>query len=123
MKKGGSQVLQTEFILRENVLIVRLRGEIDHHEATKLREEWQRYLQNGKSVHVVLNVNDVSFMDSSGIGVVLGRYKEVVSQGGELVICHVNEQINRLFNMAGLFKIIRVEENEQQALLSLGVAS
>src|SRR5690625_3702465 len=117
-ERRNRYVLQSEFTLRENVLIVRLKGEIDHHEATKLRKEWQRYLQSKELNHVILNVQEVSFMDSSGIGVVLGRYKEVVSQGGELVLCHVNDQIDRLFNMAGLYKIIRVEETEQQALLS-----
>lgn len=115
--------LQKEFIMRENVLIVRLDGELDHHEATILREEWQRYLNDEKLKHVILNLDEVTFMDSSGIGVILGRYKEIATKGGELVVCHVNGHIDRLFSMSGLFKIIRVEESEQQALLSLGVAS
>lgn len=115
--------LQKEFLVQENVLIVRLHGELDHHEATLLREDWQRYLNDEKLKHVILNLDGVTFMDSSGIGVVLGRYKEIISKGGELVVCHVNGYIDRLFSMSGLFKIVRVEKSEEQALLSLGVAS
>lgn len=115
--------LQKEFIMRENVLIVRLKGEIDHHEATILRNEFQRYLNDEQLLHVILNLDEVTFMDSSGIGVILGRYKEIVTKGGELVVCNVKGYIDRLFTMSGLFKVIRVEENEEQALLSLGVAS
>jgi len=115
--------LAATFTVRENVLIVRLQGEIDHHEATNLRREWQQYLQDNKVENVILNLAEVNFMDSSGIGVVLGRYKEIISKGGELVICQVTSPVERLFTMAGLYKIIRIEKSEEQALLSLGVAS
>lgn len=111
------------FVKNENVLIVRLSGELDHHAATLFRQKWQENLQSNRIKHVILNFSDVSFMDSSGIGVVLGRYKEIVLHGGELVVCSVNESLQRIFEMAGLYKIIRAETNEKYALLSLGVAA
>lgn len=116
-------MLEKEFILRDNVLVVRLKGEIDHHEATILRNEWQRYLRDENLKHVILNMDAVTFMDSSGIGVILGRYKEVMTKGGEFVVCGVHGYIDRLFSMSGLVKVVRIEENEEDALLSLGVAS
>lgn len=115
--------LKANYVVMENVLVVQLDGEIDHHEAAQLRKEWQQYIQREGVVHVILNLADVHFMDSSGIGVILGRYKEIVAKGGELVVCHVTSPVERLFTMAGLYKIIRVEKSEAQALLSLGVAS
>lgn len=115
--------LTTFFTIRENVLIIRLTGELDHHEATILREAWQNKLHEGTVKHVILNLEEVTFMDSSGIGVLLGRYKEILELGGELVICSVNPSIKRIFEMSGMFKIIRIESDEQFALLSLGVAS
>lgn len=115
--------LTTFFTIRENVLIVRLSGELDHHEATILREAWQNKLREGTVQHVILNLEEVSFMDSSGIGVLLGRYKEIMQLGGELVVCSVNPSIKRIFEMSGMFKIIRLEKDEQFALHSLGVAS
>lgn len=115
--------LTSNFSVRENVLVVRLEGELDHHEAGILREKWQHEITSKKVQHVILNLEDVTFMDSSGIGVLLGRYKEIAQLGGELVVCSIHPSIERLFEMSGLFKIIRLEKNEQFALHSLGVAS
>lgn len=115
--------LRTEFTIKRNVLIIRLHGELDHHEATLLRAAWQERLAEGEVQHVILNLEEVSFMDSSGIGVLLGRYKEILALGGELVVCSVQANVKRIFEMSGLFKIIRLEQNEARALDSLGVAS
>lgn len=115
--------LNTTFDIKEDVLIVRLSGELDHHEAEKLRNEWQHMMYSNGIKHVILNLELVSFMDSSGLGVILGRYKEVLQLGGEMVVCSVTPPVERLFDMSGLFKIVRLEENEQFALSTLGVAS
>ncbi len=115
--------LSCSFITKENVLIIRLNGELDHHEANILREKWQAQLQQNPIQHIVLNVEDLTFMDSSGIGVILGRYKEIIRTGGQMVVCSVHEPIKRIFEMSGLFKILRLESTEEHALLSLGVAS
>ena len=70
-----------------------------------------------------MNLADLSFMDSSGLGVVLGRYKEIKQLGGEMIVCAISPAVKRLFDMSGLFKIIRLEQSEQRALETLGVAS
>lgn len=115
--------LVADFKVKEHVLIVRLSGELDHHEAERLREVWQQKLRDEDVRHVILNLEEMIFMDSSGIGVLLGRYKEIAQAGGELVICRVNSSLKKIFDMSGLFKIIRLEDSEQYALHSLGVAS
>ncbi|MFD2630744.1 anti-sigma F factor antagonist [Oceanobacillus kapialis] len=115
--------LQANFTVKEDVLIVRLSGELDHHEAEGLRNQWKETMYTNAVKHVILNLEAVSFMDSSGLGVVLGRYKEVLQLGGEMVVCSVSPPIKRLFEMSGLFKIVRLEENESFALMTLGVAS
>ncbi|MFC4387714.1 anti-sigma F factor antagonist [Gracilibacillus marinus] len=115
--------LATQFIALENVLVVRLEGELDHHSAAHLKMEWQEQMQKNNSKHVVLNLENLQFMDSSGLGVVLGRYKEVQQIGGEMVVCSISNAVKRLFDLSGLFKIVRLEENEAFALLTLGVAS
>ncbi|MUV39725.1 Anti-sigma F factor antagonist [Lentibacillus sp. JNUCC-1] len=115
--------LRIMFEVREDVLIVRLSGELDHHEAEELREEWKSMIYNNAVQHVILNLEDVTFMDSSGLGVVLGRYKEVSQLGGEMVVCAISSPVKRLFEMSGLFKIVRLEESETGALATLGVAS
>jgi len=110
-------------MVNNQVLIVRLSGELDHHEASIFRNLWQKEIERQSVQHVILNLEGISFMDSSGIGVLLGRYKEITQMGGELVLCSIQEQVKRIFEMSGLFKIIRLEKNEQIALDSLGVAS
>src|SRR5699024_4080443 len=115
--------LTTMFDVKEDVLSVRLSGELDHHEAELLRDKWKDMMYTNSIKHVILNLEFVSFMDSSGLGFVLGRYKEVLQLGGEMVVCSISPSIKRLFDMSGLFKIVRSEESEKFALQSLGVAS
>ncbi|WP_085991978.1 anti-sigma F factor antagonist [Oceanobacillus senegalensis] len=115
--------LQSEFDVKEDVLIVRLSGELDHHEAESLRDKWKDMMYTNPIKHVILNLENIDFMDSSGLGVILGRYKEVLQLGGEMVVCSISPSIKRLFEMSGLFKIVRLESNEAFALETLGVAS
>ncbi|MDV2683345.1 anti-sigma F factor antagonist [Alkalihalophilus lindianensis] len=105
-----------------SVLLVRLEGELDHHTAEKLRKQVEGHLTDANVKHIVLNLKQLSFMDSSGLGVILGRYKQVKANGGEMVVCAISPAVKRLFEMSGLFKIIRLEESEQFALKTLGVA-
>jgi stage II sporulation protein AA (anti-sigma F factor antagonist) len=115
--------LSVDYTTKENVLLIRLSGELDHHAAETLKKEWQATMKANGAKHVILNLESLSFMDSSGLGVILGRYKEVTQLGGEMVVCSISPAVKRLFDMSGLFKIIRLEENEKYALLTLGVAS
>ncbi|MCF6093472.1 anti-sigma F factor antagonist [Microaerobacter geothermalis] len=108
---------------REHVLVVRLSGELDHHTADHLREKVETVIEKEDITHVILSLEELSFMDSSGLGVILGRYKKISQKGGEMVVCSVHPTIYRLFELSGLFKILRIEENEHEALISLGVAS
>lgn len=115
-------MLTVHFEQLQDVLLIRLKGELDHHSAKKLREGTERFLHEKNVKHIVLNLEELTFMDSSGIGVILGRYKEVKSMGGEMVVCSISTPVKRLFEMAGLFKILRLEHRESDALRQLGVA-
>lgn len=107
---------------KDNVLLVRLKGELDHHTAENLREKVSEIIEKNKIHHIVLNLQGLTFMDSSGLGVILGRYKQIQSQGGEMVVCSISPPVKRLFDMSGLFKIIRLVDDEKYALETLGVA-
>lgn len=105
-----------------NVLCIRLTGELDHHTSGELREQVETALYEHSIQHIVLNLEQLRFMDSSGLGVILGRYKHIKNVGGEMVVCAISPSIKRLFEMSGMFKIIRLEKNEAFALRKLGVA-
>ncbi|MFC0473346.1 anti-sigma F factor antagonist [Halalkalibacter kiskunsagensis] len=114
--------LRIDLEKKGSVLLVRLEGELDHHTAEELRGQVEQKLADGKVKHIVLNLELLTFMDSSGLGVILGRYKQVKANGGEMVVCAISSSVKRLFEMSGLFKIIRLEDSEQFALQTLGVA-
>ncbi|GAA0481558.1 anti-sigma F factor antagonist [Virgibacillus sp. MSP4-1] len=115
--------LSVQFESKHQVLLVRLTGELDHHTSEDLKQQWQSEMKKSDIQHVVVNLEDLSFMDSSGLGVMLGRYKEVQELGGEMVVCSISPSVKRLFELSGLFKIVRLEEDEAEALKNLGVAS
>lgn len=108
--------------VKNDVLCIRLSGELDHHTADELRNQVEKALENGSVRHIVLNLEKLMFMDSSGLGVILGRYKQIKQLDGEMVVCAISPPIQRLFDMSGLFKIIRLEPTEEYALQRLGVA-
>ncbi|MBE4910365.1 anti-sigma F factor antagonist [Bacillus luteolus] len=114
--------LAIELEVKNNVLCIRLAGELDHHTAEELRQRVTSKLEENKINHIILNLEKLSFMDSSGLGVILGRYKQIKNNGGEMVVCSISPAVKRLFDMSGLFKIIRLEQDEVFALQTLGVA-
>lgn len=114
--------LRVNLEYRGNVLVVRLEGELDHHTAGQLREAVEDAVEREEVSHVVLSLSGLTFMDSSGIGVILGRYKQISQKNGEMVVCSINPTIERLFELSGLFKILKVEKSETEALHALGVA-
>ncbi|KUP06261.1 anti-sigma F factor antagonist [Bacillus coahuilensis m2-6] len=102
------------------VMVIRLQGELDHHAAEELREKASNMIQDYQVKHIVLNMKQLSFMDSSGLGVILGRYKEIKQHNGEMVVCEVSPAVKRIFELSGLFKIVHLEATEEEALNRLG---
>lgn len=115
--------LQIDLEHRRNVLIVRLQGELDHHTADRVRYKMEDELLRDGVRHVILSLKDLQFMDSSGLGVILGRYKQVRAKGGRMAVCDVNPSVYRLFELSGLFKIVDIHDNERSAITSLEVVS
>ena len=79
-----------------------LRGELDHHSATSLKEKLDSAILSG-----VLDFTAVTLMDSSGIGLLLGRYKLLKKNGGELAVKGLSRQIDTIFRLSGLYRIIK----------------
>jgi len=114
--------LNIDMEIKNNVLCLRLSGELDHHTAEELRKKAAGTIERHQIRHIVLNLEQLSFMDSSGLGVILGRYKQIKQVHGEMVVCAISPAVQRLFDMSGMFKIIGMEPSEEFALQRLGVA-
>ncbi|GIP20175.1 MULTISPECIES: anti-sigma F factor antagonist [Paenibacillus] len=114
--------LHLEMEQRRDTLIVRLQGELDHHTADSVRLQLDEEIARGRCKDLIFSLKSLQFMDSSGLGVILGRYKLIKQKGGRMAICDVNPPVYRLFEMSGLFKIMPVFDDEGAALSELEVA-
>lgn len=96
------------------VLEVTMLGEIDHHSAVNLRtaldEEIVRLCPN----KTVLDLSEIEFMDSSGLGLIMGRYALMQRLGGTLSLKNPNERIVKIFELAGLGRIVCIESEEKE---------
>lgn len=91
----------------DNKLTIRLPKEIDHHKADGIRKEVDKQIvQNGISA-IVFDFKDTTFMDSSGIGLLMGRYKMVNYVGGSVVAVNVSKKIKMLLSFANVEKFIK----------------
>ncbi|MBS3939107.1 MAG: anti-sigma F factor antagonist [Peptococcaceae bacterium] len=111
--------MEIELKYRGNVLVVTLKGELDQHSADRFRDNVEKELDKEIAMHVLFNLSDLTFMDSSGLGVILGRYRRVNSAGGRMAACFVHPSVERLYNMAGLPRIIPSYDSEVHALAAL----
>lgn len=108
-----------EFDHSDEKLIIKLSGELDHHSAEEVRTKIDDRIEKNNSIKVIMDFSNVSFMDSSGIGVVIGRYKKVSMKKGILCIVDAKESVKRVFDLSGLFKIIKLYNNVEEALKSM----
>jgi len=102
--------LETSYIKNEKLLFVEITEEIDHHISDKLRRKIDNEITRYMPRKTILDFNRVSFMDSAGIGLIIGRYKMMNLIGGDLEIVNVSESIKKILEMSGILKIITVKE-------------
>ena len=95
-------------------LTVYLNGEIDHCCAERLRKEIETHLRDRSVQKLLLDFSHVTFMDSSGIGMLIGRYKTMAERGGSVSARGMQPSVSRLFRMAGLHRIIAEQESESE---------
>lgn len=97
----------------EGVLTVRLAGEIDHHRAKALREEIDRALFLYRAPTAIIDLKGVGFMDSAGLGLILGRYTRAKQLGTRLIVTDPEPSVERIFTLAGTEKLITIKKNEE----------
>ncbi|MDD2215189.1 MAG: anti-sigma factor antagonist, partial [Eubacteriales bacterium] len=91
------------FEMIEDILIAVLSGELDHHSSGEIRETIDRTFDTFQAKHLVLSFRGVTFMDSAGVGVVMGRFNKVREKKGRLAVVECSEYINRIFDMAAIY--------------------
>jgi len=102
------------------VLVAAPSGELDHLQAERLRVQIDTAFDRSTCKHILLDMANVSFMDSSGIGMVIGRYKNAEKRGGQLVLANMDSAVARLYEISGLAKIITRAATIDDGLQLLG---
>ena len=105
--------------VKRDILILRLKGELDDVSVVDLRLRISNYIDDYKINHLVLNLQDLSFLDSSGIGFIIGRYHQLRNRYGDINISNVNSRIERIIYVSGLAKICKIRESEDAVLIAL----
>jgi len=106
--------------VHSDTLIARLDGEIDLRVTDDLRRRLERELDHSRARNLILNMSGVTFLDSSGLGVILGRYKRIVSQGGSMALVGVSPAVRRVLEFSGVTRLSRIYESETEALAGIG---
>ena len=91
---------------RDGTVFVRLSGELDHSRAEAVRPELDRLLADPSVRRLVFDFGGLEFMDSSGIGMLIGRYKLIKDRGGSVAVIPGGRRVERMMELSGLYRII-----------------
>lgn len=105
--------------LQGQCLIIYVTEELDHHVVKELRVRSDKLIQAGNVKHIIFDFSAVDFMDSSGIGLIMGRYKKVMFLGGKTAVTGVGKGVDRIFKLSGLYQIIERYETPKEAVENL----
>ena len=110
-KRGG--YYESEY--SGGLLVVRIKGEIDHHSAVEMRGGIDEEILENRPQKLILDLSAVDFMDSSGLGLILGRYSAIKGIGGELLVLNPNAGVMKILKLAGAERMIRIENVDVEA--------
>ena len=106
MLKSGEQVI---FSMQGTAATARLCGEIDHHSAVSIRQELDACICRSRPSVLRMDLSGVNFMDSSGLGLIMGRCALMQRMGGELILCRPTAAVLRMVRMAGMERLVKIE--------------
>lgn len=93
---------------KRDALTVRLTGELDHNAADVLRGELDGLIDETGARRLVLDLSGLEFMDSSGVGLIIGRYKRMKRRGGSVAVRGVDARIDKVLRVSGLYQIVEL---------------
>lgn len=106
--------MSTKIICEGNEVLAELSGELDHHNAPAIRELIDDYLEKNHPQSLILDFDKVSFMDSSGIGLVMGRYKLISSFNGSVECRNLSSHAYKVMRLSGIEKIAKIRKKREE---------
>ena len=105
--------MKSEYKELDNLLILKITEEIDHHTTEKIRRKMDNEITRYMPRKILLDFNEVSFMDSAGIGLLIGRYKTSRLIGGTMEIVNASPAVKKVLEMSGVTRIIKITEGQK----------
>ena len=112
--RGNKKNMKSVFEVQGNCLTVHLPEEVDHPVSEDIRKESDNIMRKKYIRTMIFDFSETMFMDSSGIGVMMGRYRKLSLTGGEVWAANLNERMKKILKMSGAAKIIRIYEEERR---------
>lgn len=113
--KGSVNIVSVKLESSNHVITAYLEGELDHHSAKLIREYIDAEIEKSMASLLILDFRDVTFMDSSGIGLVMGRYRQMQFHGGQVQVVNTSPQIYKVMRIAGLDRLAVIEKGVKKA--------
>ena len=105
--------MESKFYEKDKLLIFKISEEIDDHSAQKIRRRADYEIERYMPKRVVFDFNCVTFMDSAGIGLIIGRYKFANLLGAKLEVTNLTKSVEKIFEMSGILKLIPIVNVEE----------
>ena len=110
----GVGYMKLEYQIQENCLTIFLPKEVAHHNAEEVKKGADAIIEKEHIKYVIFDFANTEFMDSSGIGVIMGRYRMICLIGGEVWAVHTSARIKKILTMSGVTKIMQIYEEEKR---------
>ena len=103
----------------KNLVIELMVPELDHHITNEVRDGIDNILNTRPIKNIIFDFKNIRFMDSSGIGVIIGRYKKISNDGGKVSVINVNPRVKKIFDLSGMNKIVSIYDTHEEVISSL----
>lgn len=108
--------MEINLISEKRTIVAKIDTDLDHHSAVLIRRAVDSKIKSSNAVNVIFDFSLVDFMDSSGIGMLMGRYKITNILGGKTIIFGIKKPVRRIIDMSGIDKIIFISESYDDAI-------
>ena len=114
-------MVSIDFIKDRRAIVVKINEEIDHHICEKIKGKIDLAIEFRKARFLIFDFDGVNFMDSSGIGLIMGRYRLINKHGGEAFVVNLKPSVRKIFQMSGIFKILTESKDLESVLQKINV--
>lgn len=108
----------TSHITNNNIFIVKLSGEVDLYNASKIKDMIATHIKNSTAKNIIIDLNEVTYIDSTGIGTLISIKQMIQGANGELRLIHVTNSIKKIFELTKLNMLFKILDDEESAIAS-----